>query len=105
MRFLFTAKTIHPMPPDMALGLMEALEGWVNKHTASKKFEQAWHFPGMMGGGGIINVNSLEELNAIVMEFPLAPFTETEVRPLMEIHEGLKHIKQAMQASMPGGQR
>ena len=66
MRFLVVSKSKHPMPPEMAQGFADAMSAWANKYTASKKLEQVWAFAGLPAGGGIANVNSFEELDAIM---------------------------------------
>jgi muconolactone delta-isomerase len=101
MRFLVVTQSRTPFPPEMAMGLVQAVEAWSRKYTASGKFEQIWGFAGVQGGGGIANVNSLEELDAIMTEFPFAPFSTTEVYGLVDLHGSLKLIKQSIQAMTP----
>lgn len=103
MKFLVVTKSKQPFPPEMAMGLIDAMEGWSRKHTASGKIEQAWGFAGIQGGGGIINVNSLEELDAIMTEYPFAPFSDTKVYGLVDLQASLKNTKQAVQAMTPPG--
>ena len=103
MRFLVIAKSKHLVPPDMMLGLLDAMIAWNNKYKQNGKMEAIWGTAGMPGGGGILNVNSLEELDAIMVEFPLGPFSETEVIPIVDLVESLQRAKQAAQAMMPGG--
>ena len=94
MRFLVVSKSKHPMPPEIGVGLVEAMRPWVDRHPG--KFEQVWSFAGVPGGGGILNVESLEELDAIMTEFPFGPFSETEVLPLVDLDQSLDRVKQAM---------
>ena len=47
--------------------------------------DDVWGFAGILGGGGVFNVESLEELDSIMVEFPFAPFTDTEIIPLVDI--------------------
>ncbi len=103
MRFLVVSKASQPLPPEMAMGLVEAMEGWVQKYTASGKFEQSWGVAGAQAGGGILNVNSLEELDAIMVEFPFGPFSDIEISGLVDLETSLKNIKQAIQAMAPPG--
>ncbi len=103
MRFLVVTKTNQPLPPEMAMGLTEAMEGWVRKYTASGKFEQVWGVAGAQAGGGILNVNSLEEVDAIMSEFPFGPFSDVEVYGLVDLETSLKNTKQAIQAMAPPG--
>ena len=91
----------NPIPPQMALGLFEGLLGWEKENSSKGKMEQSWSFAGLQGGGGILNVESLEELDAIMTSFPLAPFSETEVLPLVEIGPSVERVKQAIRAMVP----
>jgi muconolactone delta-isomerase len=101
MRFLLVTKSKAPFPPEIAIGLVDAMEGWVQKYTASGKIEQSWGFAGLQGGGGILKVNSLEELDAIMAQFPFAPFSDTEIYGLADLQTRLQTMKQAMQAMAP----
>ncbi len=105
MRFLVVTKSKVPFPPEMALGLLDAMEEWVRKYTTNGKLEQVWGFAGIQGGGGIVNVNSLEELDAIMNEFPFAPFSDTEIYGLADLQTGLQNMKQVIQAMAPGAPR
>ena len=101
MRFLVVTKPKHPAPPEMVLGLADAMTPWINKYTGNKKIEQAWGFAGIAGGFGIANVNSFEELDAIMMEFPFGPLSEIEIYPLVDVLGSVQRMKQAIQAMMP----
>ncbi len=103
MKFLVVTKSSQPLPPEMATGIMDASAEWARKHTASGKIEQTWSFAGLQGGGGILNVNSLEELDAIMNEFPFAPFADIEIYGLVDLQASLKSSKQAIQAMAPPG--
>ncbi len=103
MRFLITGKNNFPMPPEMGSALVDATIAWAKKYTASGKIEQLWGLAGMSAGGGILNVNSADELDAIMTEFPLGPFTELEAHPLTDLVGSMERLKQAMQAAAPGG--
>ena len=98
MKFLVVTKSKMFPPPEMALSLSNAVDAWVKKYRASGKLEQVWGFAGLQGGGGIGNVNSLEELNEVMAEFPWAPFSETEIYGLVDFETTQKHQRQAMQA-------
>jgi muconolactone delta-isomerase len=48
--------------------------------------------------GGILNVDSLEELDTIMTEFPFGPFSEVKVQALVDLTESLQRGKQAAEA-------
>jgi muconolactone delta-isomerase len=101
MRFLVVTNSKMPFPPEMAQALVDAVEVWANKYKASGKLEQIWGFAGLQGGGGIANVNSLEELDAIMTEFPIAPFSDIAVYGLVDFEATIGTWKQAVQAMTP----
>ena len=98
MKFLVISKLKFPLPPEAAPGLMDALAAWAEKYTASGKLEAVWANAGRPGGGGIVNVDSLEELDAIMLESPIGPFSEIEIHPITHLNDSLQRAKQAFQA-------
>ena len=92
MKFLVVTKSRMPFPPDMAIGLVEATEGWARKYTENGKMQQVWSFAGIQGGVGILNVSSLEELDDIMTKFPFGPFSDIDIYGLVELNAGLKKI-------------
>ncbi|MEE9203228.1 MAG: muconolactone Delta-isomerase family protein [Dehalococcoidia bacterium] len=98
MRFLITSKNKFPMPPEAVPGVLDAMIAWAKKYTGNGKIQDIWSCAGLQAGGGIANVNSLEELDAIMTEFPLGPFSETEIYPLVDLNDALQRMKQVAQA-------
>ncbi len=103
MRFLVSGKNKYPMPPEIAPDVVDATIAWGKKYIGNGKFEQLWGLAGMSEGGGVANVNSADELDAIMTEFPLGPFTEIEVHPLVDMVGSMERLKQVMQAAASGG--
>jgi muconolactone delta-isomerase len=103
MRFLITGKNKLPMPPEMASAIVDATIAWGKKYTGNGKLEQLWGLAGIAGGGGIVNVGSAEELDTIMTEFPLGPFTDIEVHALVDFIGSMEKLKQVILASAPGG--
>ncbi|MDP2659232.1 MAG: hypothetical protein Q8R28_00685, partial [Dehalococcoidia bacterium] len=68
MRFLIIVNSKFPPPPEAIVGLFDAMIGWVAKYKS--KMDTSWATAGSPGGGGIFNVSSLEELDAIMAEYP-----------------------------------
>lgn len=102
MKFLVITHPKHPIPPEIGLQLIDAMVAWVNHHASGGKIQETWSFAGIGGGGGILNVDSAEELDAIMSGFPFGPFSDVQVYLLADLHQGLQSTKQAMQA-MAGG--
>ena len=105
MRFLIVNKGKDPLPPEKGVGMLDALEAWGKRYSAAGKLEQTWGFAGIRGGAGILDVDSLEELDEIVSANPLVPFSETEIYPLLDMHEVIAHGKHAMESMMAGAHR
>ncbi len=103
MRFLITGKNKFPMPPEIAPALIDASIAWAKKYTGNGKLEQLWGLAGIAGGGGIVNVGSPDELDTVMTEFPLGPFTDIEVYSLTDFTGSLEKLKQVMQAAASGG--
>lgn len=101
MRFLIITKPKHFVPPDMVALLIDAMGVWRTKWAG--KIEQAWGFAGIQGGGGIANVDSLEELDTMMAEFPFAGASDIEVLPLVDLDASLQRTKQAIEAMGAGG--
>ena len=106
MRFLVITKSKHLLPPEVSARLVDAIGSWRSKYWRSKyagQFEQIWGFAGIQGGGGIVNVNSLDELDAIMAEFPMQATSDIETLPLVDLDSAPHRAKQAMGAMTAGG--
>jgi len=95
MKFLVITKMRHPVSPDIAMGLFDDLITWSKKYVASKQLEQTWGFAGMYAGGGILQVNSLEELDSIMTEYPFGPFSDIEIYGLTDLVAAVERAKKA----------
>lgn len=94
MRFLIISKNKHLTPPEVVPGLIDATLAWARKYQG--QIEQIWAVAGQQAGGGIVNVESLEQLDTILAELPLGPFSETEVYPLVDLDVSFQHQKEAL---------
>ena len=105
MRFLVTTINRSPMPPEAAAMLVPAMKDWVARNTASGAFEQVWSFAGLQGGGGIANVDSLEQLDSLMAEFPFGPFSEIHVYGLADLNQAMDNFDRVLEraAAMAGG--
>ena len=102
MRYLVVTTARSPLPPDMIMGLLDAMSEWAERYSAAGKIEQTWSFAGLRGGGGIMNVDSPEELDEIMTEFPFASFSKVRVYGLVDLQKSLDHGKKAIAAMMAG---
>jgi muconolactone delta-isomerase len=81
--------------------LLEAMRAWAKQGLASKKLEQVWSFAGIPGGGGIVNVASLEELDALMTESPLSQFSDTQIYALTDLDKALNNALGALKRMTP----
>jgi muconolactone delta-isomerase len=82
-------------------GVIDAMHSWLQKYK--KKIEQSWGFADTQGGGGILHVESLEELDLILTEFPMGPFSETQVHGLVDLEPSLERLQITLQSMSSGG--
>jgi muconolactone delta-isomerase len=103
MKFLVIAKNKYPLPPEAIPSLMDGAIAWKRKYEG--KFEQIFAFAGMQAGGGITDVDSTEELDTIIAELPMAPFSDIEIYPLTDVEGVWQRSKQIAEAMSRGGKR
>jgi muconolactone delta-isomerase len=102
MQFLVITRQKTPAPPEMLMPLLGAMEAWVAQNRASGKATAVWGFAGTTGGGGVLEVESHEELDAIMSRFPFAPFSTVEIIALSSIDESLANAKAFVGEMMAG---
>lgn len=103
MRFLIVTKgNKHLVPPDVLLGMVEAFDAWNAKYA--DQTEQNWGFAGQPSGGGIVDVDPLETLDAMMTEFPFAILSDIEIYPLVDLPTSLGKLKENLQQMMQGMQ-
>jgi hypothetical protein len=103
MRFMMVARSQYPVPPDLLPTLVDGFQAWWERYR--DRWEAAGFFAGVNGGGGICQVADETEFNRMMMEWPLAPFSEIDSHPLVEIDTALtqwKEIIAAMSSGRPG---
>jgi muconolactone delta-isomerase len=101
MKFLVVSNSKHLVPPDVMTDVIYAMKSWLQKYN--EKIEQAWGFAGTQGGGGIIDVDSLEELDVIMTEFPMGPFSEIQIHGLVDLEPSLERLQLALQTMSSKG--
>lgn len=80
MKFLITV-TPGPMPPP--LELVRSSREWIQARIDDGTFEAVYAFPG--GGGVSISENeSHEQLMEELLDYPLSPFVEYDVKALVD---------------------
>ena len=108
MRFILIGRMAHPLPPEAAVPLMEGFAAWVNKYQGNGKLEQGWGFAGQMAGAMILNVDSHEELEEIMNEWPIAPiapFAQYDLHATVDLGTAIERaakVARAQVAQMAG---
>jgi hypothetical protein len=81
MKYLVTV-TPGPTPP--SLEAVRAAQEWIQEKVDDGTFECVYAFP--QGGGCSIGENdSAEQLMEQLMDYPLSPFVDYDVKPLVEL--------------------
>ena len=100
MKFLIVTMQNQMVPPEHALPLLDAFMAYVDKYKKSGHFEAEWSFSGMQGGGAIVEVDSLEELDTLIIEYPLGPFSNIQIYPLVDLEDSIDKSRQRIQSAM-----
>lgn len=99
MKFLVTVKP-GPMPPP--LEAVQAAQAWIQDRLDDGTFETVYAFP-HGGGMSISDSASAEELMDRLLDYPLSPFVDYAVEPLVDLGAAFTRIiavTERMQAQM-----
>jgi muconolactone delta-isomerase len=96
MRFLITTLPRHPIPPEIGLGLVQAMRAFSVKYQ--HKTVETWAFAGLAGGGALVEVDSPEELDKMMTEFPFGPFSDVEIKALTDLSVSLDNAARQFEA-------
>ena len=100
MRFLVLTEPSSPTPPEMVLPLIGAMEAWIARWRTAGKFQHTWAYAGTNGGGGVVEVESPEELDVIMAGYPFGPFSTIKVHALSDLDQSLAAARTAVQQMM-----
>jgi muconolactone delta-isomerase len=81
----------------MGAMMVEGMKAWLSEHRGTGKLEDVWSFAGIVGGGGILNVDSPEELDKIMIGFPFGQTSQVEIYPLADLDASLEATAAQMQ--------
>ena len=102
MQFLVITRQKTPAPPEMLMPMLGATEACLAENRASGKAKAMWGFAGTIGGGGVLEVESHEELDAIMSRFPFGPFSTIEIIALSDIDATIANAKAFAEEMMAG---
>ena len=100
MSFLVHGRVTNQVPPDLAVDLTDAYLGYVKKWKSEGAVDQVWNYVGCLGGCMVVNLESVDELDRMLMEHPFVPFMEVKVEPLVEAEAGSERFKDVFREMM-----
>ena len=87
MKFLTLTSPRGNLPPAVAAAIFQDGKAWLNANLSNGTMDFVHGFP--EGGVGVINADSHEDLMEKMRGFPLFPFVDWQVRPLVDIDRSL----------------
>ena len=100
MKFVLISNPRFQVPPEMLIPILDAFLAFLSKYKESGHILESWSFAGRIGGMGLFEVDSHEQLDAINAENPFAPFSDIEVYPVVDMLESIEMFRQIAQARM-----
>ena len=100
MQFLIISNPKFQVPPEMLGPVLDGFIAYLTKYTESGNIRESWSFAGRVGGMALIEVDSHEQLDAILAESPVGPFSEIEIHALVDLVDSVKVGKQVLQSRM-----
>jgi hypothetical protein len=94
VRGLVMGRPRFQVPPQQLSGMVQGALQWFDTHRDSIVVSGA--FPAG-GGFAVLDVPDLETLNALILEWPLTPVSETQVEPFIDAEVGLRALHEALQ--------
>ena len=95
MNVLVVATPKHPVPPDQLGPMIDGAMEWYERYQ--NRFQAFGNFPGG-GGFAVIDVDSAETMNQMVLEMPFAPVSDLVIRPFVPGAAGFQQVKDALAA-------
>jgi hypothetical protein len=102
MRFMLVITNQFPLPLDNLPQMVEGFASWWDHYR--DKWESAGFFAGGGGGGGICNVSDAAELDRMMLEWPLSPYSHVDAYALVDVDTALDQWKAVAAASAQANQ-
>ena len=81
------------VPPDMAHTLLDAAADWIRDRLEDEHVECVFFFP-TGGGFAVANAESHEELQKLLVSYPLYPFMKWDLKMLIDWQRGFEINKE-----------
>ena len=98
---IVTRRQQAPVPLEALPGILIAQREWLNEHVADGTIDVVHAFP-QGGGVAIVNADSAEELNAMLLSQPGFMLNDFDIRPLVDINTALTNAAEAIQRMAAG---
>jgi muconolactone delta-isomerase len=92
MRFAIIYRPENPPPPEQIPEIVQTMAEWVQRF--GDRLEATEFFVGG-GGFGIIDTDDAETIQRLIAENPFTPFSEIEIRPLIDPEKALGILQEA----------
>ena len=100
MRVMILVEDKYSVPPDQIPALLEGFAAW--RECYRDRMESFEFFAGGGGGFGVVNMPDEAALHRMIVEYPLNPFIEITVRPVLEGDIALGQMQEVMRQMMSG---
>ena len=97
MRFLVVASPKTTPPPEIIPMMIDRSEEWQRRYE--DKFEVFGLFPGG-GGFAVADVTDEAELHRMIVEMPFSPFSDHDIRVIVDGATGWRQAREAFAAMM-----
>lgn len=91
MRVLVLTNSKFPPPPEHVKTMINGFAQWREQYR--NKMEAFFFYAGRNAGGGILNVSDEAELNQIINDWPLTPYSDIDVIPIVDGDVALKQLQ------------
>jgi hypothetical protein len=95
MRVAIIYRPKNTPPPDLFPQLLQGLADWVARHRDRMETLELF-----LGGGGfaVLDVGDAAGLHRLVAENPFTPFSDVEIRPVVDPDTGLRTFQEVFPA-------
>jgi hypothetical protein len=90
MRFLVIDERRQPLPEGGGAELMDATEKWMDANE--DVMITSWGNVGKPGGGAIVEVDSFEQLESIMLQYPLSRYSDRTITPILDLKDSFRVI-------------
>jgi hypothetical protein len=93
MNVLVVATPRHPVPPEQLGPMVDGALAWYDRYK--DRLQAFGNFPGG-GGFAVLDVDSAETMNQMVLEMPFSFVSEVTIRPFVPGDAGFRQVKEAL---------